>query len=239
MALFDSNNAGVSADGGSTWSLYLLPFNGGSVIDTIHNGTLRFGAAGTNVAYACGSISVVRFDLIGTSWTTVNNGLPTGGTCKALGIDRKTAGTVYAAMDTGLYKSTDGGNNWHVTTLTWSNTGFTASDDSIAIDPTNSNTVYVGGNFADGTPVMKSTDGGLTWASLQPAGQVALDSSRPNTVYVLNSASIGISYDAGLTWGVLSLPSNLLIVSDFAVAPGTGILYVATTGGGVAKFTPQ
>src|SRR6059036_1425375 len=101
--------------------------------------------------------------------------------------------------DRGVYKTTDGGRTWNNVKFIDEDTGFT----DIAIDPSNSNTLYAasyqrrrsGCCFNGGGPgsaLWKTTDAGRTWNKLAgnglppgTYGRIALDVSRsnPNVVY--------------------------------------------------------
>jgi hypothetical protein len=69
--------------------------------------------------------------------------------------DPVTPNTVYAATETGVFKSTDAGAHWNITGAVRTATApmFTYA---IAIDPTNPNIIYAGTNNG----IYKSTDGG-------------------------------------------------------------------------------
>src|SRR4030095_1805775 len=95
----------------------------------------------------------------------------------AVQIDRKNPNTVWVgtgeswtrnsvSIGNGVYKTTDGGENW-------TNMGLKESEriSKILIDPTNSDTVYVcvpGKLWSDSEDrgVYKTTDGGKTWAKI-------------------------------------------------------------------------
>jgi photosystem II stability/assembly factor-like uncharacterized protein len=90
----------------------------------------------------------------------------------------------------GVYKSTDGGDNW-------TNVGFKDSERvvKIAVDPTDGNTVYVcipGRLWSDSDErgVYKTTDGGATWSRILKGGNastgcsmLSLDAKNPKTLY--------------------------------------------------------
>jgi len=90
----------------------------------------------------------------------------------------------------GLYKSTDGGSNWKVIP------GFENSERiaSIAINPNNTNEVYVGvlgalWSDSEDRGVYKTTDGGATWEKIlyvspsTGAADVIMDPKNPNILY--------------------------------------------------------
>jgi hypothetical protein len=75
------------------------------------------------------------------------------------------------------------GQNNPLTNPTWSSSGPGVPTYSLAIDPSNPNTVYAGG----AGNILKSNDGGTTWQSLPLAGDatiaLAIDKTNPHTVY--------------------------------------------------------
>src|SRR6195256_6571721 len=94
------------------------------------------------------------------------------------------------SIGNGIYKSTDGGENW-------TNVGLKDSERiaRILIDPTNSNTVYACAtghlwNDSDERGVYKTTDGGTTWKKVLAGangstgcGMLATNSQEPKTIY--------------------------------------------------------
>lgn len=119
----------------------------------------------------------------------------------------------------GLWESTNGGATW--STKTDNLIDMSVSD--IAIDPTNTNVMYISTGDGDGiyggyttlstVGVLKSTDGGTTWnptglsfpqATTGPAfstvNQLLLDSN--NTSYIIAATSFGLykTTNAGTTW---------------------------------------
>ena len=140
--------------------------------------------------------------------TFTNVGLRETQSIARIAIDPRSPDTVYVASpghlfgpgpDRGVYKTTDGGKTWNKIKFIDDDTGFT----DIAIDPSNSNTIYAasyqrrrsGCCFNGGGPgsgIWKSSDAGKTWTRLLGAGlppgtygRIALDVSRsnPNVVY--------------------------------------------------------
>ena len=118
------------------------------------------------VVYRC-SMTILFIGLLGlfvagiadagvNHWTATG---PCGGNIEALAIDPHTPATVYAGNDAGVFKSTNGGENW-----TAINTGLTnAYVYALAIDPKTPATVYAG-TIGDG--VFKSTNGGENWTAI-------------------------------------------------------------------------
>jgi len=114
----------------------------------------------------------------------------------------------------------------------------------LALHPTNASIIYAGA--ADGG-MLKSTDGGVTWAMLTDnlpslsVGDVAIDPNNPNTVYAgMGEANLaGDNYDgdgvyrttdAGATWTNLGL-TRVKRIGRVAVHPtNSNVLFVAGAG---------
>ncbi|HYM21267.1 MAG TPA: glycosyl hydrolase [Candidatus Kapabacteria bacterium] len=176
--------------------------------------------------------------------------------CQSIGavaIDQQHPNTVYVgtgesnmrnsvSIGDGLYKTTDAGENW--TKIGLDSTEHIAK---IAIDPKNSNTIYVaapGPLWSDSKNrgLYKSTDAGTTWEKIlyinEKAGcaDVAVDPTNPNVVYAstwefrrfpyaFNSGGNGSgmykSVDGGKNWKELTngLPSKPFGRIAFALSP--------------------
>lgn len=150
----------------------------------------------------------------------------------------------------GLFKSTDGGNNWKEIP------GFENSEriSSITINPENTNEIYVGvlgGLWHDSEErgVFKTTDGGSTWQKVLYVGpstgaaDVIMDPKNPAILYAsmwqfrrsawgFNSggknSALYKSTDSGVTWNKIhnGFPEGKLGRIALAVAPSNGnILY--------------
>ncbi len=146
------------------------------------------------------------------------------------------------SLGDGLYKSTDGGNNWE-------KIGFEKSDriSSIVINPDNTDEMYVGvlgalWGDSEERGVYKSTDGGITWNKIlyidqkTGASDVVMDPSDSNTLYTsmwefrrtawsFNSGGFNSalykSTDSGKTWNKIhnGFPEGKLGRIAIAIAP--------------------
>ena len=149
------------------------------------------------------------------NWTSVGprptNAGPsaTSGRVNAIAIDPRDNNIVYigGAMG-GIWKTTDGGDNWTPLTDTQPSLAMGA----IALDPGNPDIVYAGTgeeNFSQdsyyGAGILKSTDAGATWTNIP--GPFTRDfisalAVHPKGQIVIAAAQTGIwrSADAGATW---------------------------------------
>jgi hypothetical protein len=158
----------------------------------------------------------------------------------ALAIDPTTPNTLYASMNTGVFKSTDGGATW-----TASSQGLgEASVLKLAIDPTTSTTLYA---VAGSSGLFKSPDGGAHWALVLPGSSnipllsLAIDPQTSTTLYVGTNGNGGLkSTDGGMTWTALtgSFPTNeSRVVRVVVIDPLTPTTLYAGTNGGLFKST--
>ena len=119
----------------------------------------------------------------------------------------------------------------------WTSTGPSAGDvRSLAIDPVNPNTVYVG-TSANG--VFKSTNAGGTWSAVSdgltasaPVSALAIDPTNPTIVY---AASTGVlkSASGGEKWSPVTsgLPLNVSVLALAMDPSASSTLYAGTTAG--------
>jgi len=129
----------------------------------------------------------------------VHGPYPNWGTMTAIDVAKTAPDTIYAGTDTGrLWKTEDGGDNW-----TWFNSHGLPETwvTRVAIDPTDSNTVYA--TFSgfrageDAAHVFKTADGGETWTNISgnlpnaPVNDIVVDVER-TTIYI--GGDVGVYY---------------------------------------------
>jgi len=162
-----------STDGGATWSA--LPGAPSGVFsvaadttnpDVVYAVSAQFGFSGG------GATAVYRSADGGDSWTRVS----TASVIRSTFTLTAGSGVVFVGTNSGLMRSSDGGRTW--------TTPLIAPADTVAIDPTQPQTVYA--NTTDG--IFGSTDGGVTWTSLFPVRQavqtIGVAPTTPPTVFV-------------------------------------------------------
>ena len=228
-------NGGVwkSDDFGRTWN----PIFDGQPTQSI--GAIAVAPSDPNIIYVGSGEGLARPDLsvgngiykstdAGKTWTHL--GLRDSQGIPAVAVDPRNPNRVFAAAlghpyganeERGIYRSTDGGENWQKVLSRGANVG--GSD--VEIDPSNPEVVYASlwevrlgpwedGNQYSGTGggLFKSTDGGKTWNQLTnglPKGiiqvDVAIAASQPSRLYAsvaTNEPSVGIyrSDDGGENW---------------------------------------
>ncbi len=264
-------NGGVwkSDDYGRTWN----PIFDHEPTQSI--GAIAVAASDPNIVYVASGEGLHRPDLsvgngiykstdAGKTWT--HQGLVDGQQIPALAVDPRDPNKVFAAVlghpygpseERGLYRSTDGGQNWQKVISKDENTG--ASD--VEIDPSNPDVIYAsmwevregpwedGNTFnASGGGLFKSTDGGNTWHQLtsglpKDLSQiyVAIAPSDSRRLYATLSTASGKlsvyrSEDAGDSWAQITedpRPSGRIGGGDLAVPrvdpKNPDVVYVAST----------
>jgi len=157
-----------------------------------------------------------------------------------------TSGTKQDPGQSGINRSTDGGQTWTGTVLT---KAFAAP---IAVDSTMSNIIYIVGFAGNGgAQSWRSTDYGVTFqAGTDPVGGKAVktDPSQPGVVYLVGDtlttsagtipAGIYKSTDYGVTWALFVANSTVFgnasgVIADMAIDPhNSSVMYVAAYSSG-------
>jgi len=182
----------------------------------------------------------------GAHWTPILQGKPPQATSTidsleptSVAVDPLHPQTVYlGTLFDGIYKSTDGGASWAP-----AGAGATGFVRLIAIDPTNTTTLYAGTDAG----LYKSTDGAITW---NPTGLVAepteafyiynvvLNPAAPATVYAATTRGVVKTIDGGSTWAAMNngFPPNSGVYAVVIDPANTLTLYAATNDDNVAPY---
>ena len=147
------------------------------------------------------------------------------------------AGVLYSGSGSGVFKTTDGGNNWTAAGLSGQQVF------SLAIDPTHTATLYAGTTAG----IYKTTTGGANW---KPVGLAAdliydlvIDPTNPAVIYACtNGSGIYQSPDGGATWANFSSGLQNMTVYSLAMdSSDSHQLYAGTANGLYIKLagSPQ
>ncbi len=205
----------ASIDGAQSWTrlgTYELTGFGGQLVVAPGNADLLFAAEDVRGAY--------RSLDGGHNWLAVSRGLPQGeggDVCaQSVAVDPADSNVVYLGTGcgyfsgNGVYKSTDGGENWSPANRGMIDYSITA----LAVDRADQRAVYAGTNSGE---LFKSADGGVTWNDLTanlPDGtstirEIVVNPSAPENVYLLGELGVLVSYDGGQGWRLLGRPSEV------------------------------
>jgi FG-GAP-like repeat len=241
-----------TSDGGQTW----IASSAGLPKDIL---SLALDPASPGIVYAGTRIGVFKSVNGGISWNSAGSDLLSA-PIRALAIDPRHPATIYAATErSGVFKSLNGGLSWNV-----AGTGLpaTATVQSLAIDPVNSDNIYAGTDvlLPARAEVFRSNDGGQHWeSSWLPASSkvvaqtiyaLVVDPSNPAVIYAgtlnpetfsnSNQAGAFKSSDGGRTWtGMEGLwgPDHRAIMS-MAIDPiRTSNVYAASMNGSLWRST--
>ena len=155
--------------------------------------------------------------------------LPGTGRINAIAVDPNNPNIWYVGAPAGgIWKSTDAGSSWENLFDDFLQIGVSG----IAIDPNDSNTIYIatgdddaGDSYSIG--VFKSTDGGASWAATgfgpdqtnlsSLLNEIVIDPTDSNILWVGSNLGLRKSIDGGATWD-LKLSGN---ITDFKLKPGS------------------
>lgn len=205
--VFASSDRGLhkSNDRGVTWS----------VVNSSPVGKIAVSADGSVVYIASTNGVVLRSSDGGTTFGNRGSGLPPYPWVTGLVIDPQNANTIYLSLyyDTlGVFKSTDGGENWSPANRGLAPTAY----DSLLIDPSNSAVLYAGG--APGR-IFKTTDAGASWTELTNGldrdwyGSIAI-SSPSSTIIAASGGGFYKSTNGGASWTGPSQPVGGSVAID-------------------------
>lgn len=191
-----ANGAYRSADGGNTWTQVLSGNPGRSVIFDPTNG---------NIAYASlDAQGIYKSTDAGQTWAPINgsgtSALPVATAGRiVLAMAPSSPTTLYAGIvNNGIgdvFKTTDGGNSWAQLTSAPNYCSLQCNyDNAIAVQPTNPNVVYAGGQFSP--TLVRSLDGGMTWATL-PSAEGSLHPDLHALAFTADGSKLYLGNDGG------------------------------------------
>ena len=270
--IFVTTNGGVyvSLDGGLTWERVAEEFFKDSELlpGVAHFHGIAFDPKDSNRIYIGGGGDQYSPDGVGISisedggknWKQANVGFEIDVHVSKIVVDKKNPSIVYATTQGptnfaektgsghGVFKSTDYGNSWKKI-----NSGLeTAEINTIALDPNNSNIIYLG---TDDDGIYKTTDSGVSWTKLTIAGlpqkygvgDVIVDPRNSDIIYVAtvdyyrlvtNRGFVGDhgiykSTDGGASWQSFNEALEHTGIFALELDKEKSILYAGTRGGGI------
>ncbi len=153
-----------STNGGDNWTI----INTG-LPHLVNITTIAVDPKATGMVYISNSRGIFKSTDAGNSWSEKNSGLPITyapySGFYALSIDPNNSNVIYAGRNQMLYKSIDGGDNWGSITaglVAVTRQGY-FDINSIAIDTSDSQTIYIPANW---NTLYKSMDAGTTWSKI-------------------------------------------------------------------------
>jgi len=227
----------ISGDGGQTWS----DINEG-FCPTVVSGCFEVGRdtgpihdlAMAGGVYAATDVGVLRF--VGLGWiltSCLGPILDQRGLCgvqyQSLAIDPSDPAIVYAGTQSGVHKTTDGGNSWASVSSGIQEVTPQALIQALAVDPNNPSIVYAGSGTDTG--VFQTTNGGDSWSVINSgltaadAPSLAIDPVNSDTVYAgVIGRGIFKSSTGGQNW--TNVNSEVLLAGGIAIDPtNSAILY--------------
>jgi photosystem II stability/assembly factor-like uncharacterized protein len=196
----------ISTNQGNTWSALALPPDASTPLSIAYGSGLVYLGTSTQVYWSTGFTG---------GWTPAMT--PPGTFINGIAIGAA-AGTAYAASGVGgMYKTTDGGENW-----TAINTGLASLDCNCVSFA--AGVLYCGTNT---TGVYKSTDGGTTWTAINTGiTDLQIVSIHNSTALIAlagtQAGGVFLTVDGGTTWTAQNTG-----LTGFAVA-GTRAINIGT-----------
>jgi photosystem II stability/assembly factor-like uncharacterized protein len=170
-------------------------------------------------------------------WTPV--GPPAGPVAARLFLDPQSAERQYALTAAGLWRSADGGNQWHAIQagLDWPPLAF-------AIDPAHPSRLYVSVVAPDNSDsILRSDDYGNHWRTIfhSPTGDpvnsqdLQVDPFAADGLYWMQGQFLYRSQDGGASWSCVKVGDQCPEVSSFALAPDRPQTVYLVSFNGLAK----
>ncbi len=185
-------------------------------------------ATSAGVIAAVGALAAMPAAAAG--WQNIG---PLGGTVFSLAVDPAAPATVYAATQTGVWKTVDAGSQWLPSGT------LLGQVSKVAFDPAAANTVFAVTGDLD-----RSTDGGASWQQLlTPSGasggvaqivsDVAFDPRTAGTLYAAVGSQVLKSVDDGDHWVATGAGLPDARVTSLAIAAGAAAstVYAGTYSG--------
>ena len=202
-----------SPDGGASWSIMSDRYRNNSI------GSVRINAVNPLLVIvglgAPGTTALKQDDGVlksadgGNTWKAIGPAVSADDSIIQVEFSINDPNTIYAASETALYRTTNGGAAWSAI-LTFNGQHNWDWMPSLALHPTDPNTILVSEKEVG---IMRTSNGGITWTRVDqsmdqtnPISVLAWSKSNPNVVYCERGGGDGYpiftyrSSDGGLTW---------------------------------------
>lgn len=222
-----------SIDGGSTWTASSNGLGDGTVkvlaIDPLQPAILY----ATTYDGNWGDGGIYKSVDSGENWIGIMDGMTEGTYVNSLVIDPLTPSTVYIGTSKGLFKSTNGGDEWRMLNTSSSNSAI----NSLTIDPLTPTNLYAVDYGTSVQRMILSINGGDSWREIG-AGlldkiifSLAIDPLTPTTLYVGTGMGMYKSTNAGESWEEINTGlDEFTITYALAIDPvNPSTIYVAQT----------
>lgn len=212
-----------SLDAGNSWTaVFGRPVTGNLAVDPVQPSTLY-------VVSLPGPEALWKSVDSGAHWFQPNNGPVGPGNLLWVTVDPARHERLYAALDVGVARSTDGGATWRL------GTGLAHPASRVVAVRRPAGTAFA----ATGVGLFRTTDGGNSWSRVTglpaaPVEELLAAPSDPQVLYALVSGrGLYRTKDGGASWKpVLQPPSPDGQVLSLAVDPRSAdVLYAGVTGG--------
>ncbi len=210
-----NNDRGVfkSTDGGSTWKkvLYINDSTGISSLSMdMNNPRILYATSWEHrrlpwtVSSGGAGSAIWKSTDEGNTWYKLTEGLPKMMGKMGISVSRANSNRVYAIVETeksksGLYRSDDAGKTWALLSNNQDISSRSWYYMEVFADPINENIVYV-----LNAPMMKSMDGGKTFASVNvqhgDTHDLWINPSKNNVIALGDDGGAEISFDFGKSW---------------------------------------
>jgi photosystem II stability/assembly factor-like uncharacterized protein len=210
-----NNDRGVfkSTDGGSTWKkvLYINDSTGISSLSMdMNNPRILYATSWEHrrlpwtVSSGGAGSAIWKSTDEGNTWYKLTEGLPKMMGKMGISVSRANSNRVYAIVETeksksGLYRSDDAGKTWALLSNNQDISSRSWYYMEVFADPINENIVYV-----LNAPMMKSMDGGKTFASVNvqhgDTHDLWINPSKNNVIALGDDGGAEISFDYGKSW---------------------------------------
>lgn len=185
------------------------------------------------VVYASSSLGILKSLDHGASWNPVSN--PEPPFVWGLLAHPAELGLLYAIGESGVWRSTDGGQTWQLR-------GGDLHPFSLAADPSDGAVLYASVTDYDAQKfgVYKTTDGGASWSpslAQEPAevfGSIAVDPSDARTVWT-GGSNLWRSDDAGAHWTTVG--NGPTAIAGYPLLADTSDPNVVLAGGGTQNLS--